>query len=205
MFKHIAAVFITVVFIPTLFLATMQSQGGTSVKANAAAPIESAVSSAPAAGDQKDGVLAARLEHLLNLNRIYDEAFGSDRELIEEVSILLLDQSEADEYGQRYIKQSLVLPFIHDLYGIDADPSAAVYEYLPAPAGYFAIPARGYDTVTHKLLDLAVNEDGTITVHSEMTGFPHDGETYTVRATTVFRAAAGSPFGYQILSSDIAD
>lgn len=153
--------------------------------------------------DQEAGVRKARLGQLLKLNRAFDNCISDHRALIEEASIVLLDQAVETADGSMIINQRSVLDFIKDLYGVEADPAAATYEYLPAPEGYFAIPAKGYDTYSHEIENLTELDNGNVTVLSKMTVDSHDGETYTMRVVTLFQPAPDSPFGYHILRADI--
>lgn len=204
MYKHIFTAVAACLIIPMAALSLSLTQ--LSPKAEAK-PAESHLSvsqvetSAPS--EQETGVLKARLGQLLKLNRVFDNCLEDDRVLIEEASTVLLDQAVETADGSMIIHQQSVLDFIQDLYGKQADPAAATYEYLPAPEGYFAIPARGYDTYSHDIENLTVLENGNITVLSNMTVSSHDDETYNMRVVTLFQPAPDSPFGYHILRADI--
>lgn len=155
--------------------------------------------------DTQTGVLTARIEHLLSLNRIFDNGFNNPREIIEEVEIQLLDLAETDDFGQKYIKQEYVLGFIRHLYGIDIDPSAGMYDYLPAPDGYFAIPAKGYSLISHKNIEYTVLPNGDIDVNSVMTIDCHDDEPFDVEVNTLLRPNSQSEFGFNIISANISE
>ena len=69
--------------------------------------------------------------------------------------------------------------------------------------GYFAIPARGYDTYTHEIENVSELDNGNFTVLSKMTVDTHDGESFSMRVITLFAPAPDSPYGYHILRADI--
>lgn len=142
-----------------------------------------------------DGVLTARFENMLNHNFVYDDDFTSDKTIIENSILALLDKSENGE-----IDQGLVLGFIAGMYGRQVDPATAVYDFLPASEGKFAILPRGYSEYKHTIRSITAIEGG-YTVFSDMLVLTHDGEEYTLKATTVFVPNEGSSFGYNIVSS----
>ncbi|HHW46666.1 MAG TPA: hypothetical protein GXX17_07185 [Clostridiales bacterium] len=155
--------------------------------------------------DTESGVLAARIENLLNLNRVFDNGFENPREIIEEVEIQLLGLAVSDEFGQQYINQEYVLSFIKQLYGIDVEPKAGLYDFLPAPDGYFAIPAKGYSLISHRDIEYTILPNGDINVNSVMTIDAHDSEPVDVKVKTLLRPNSDSVFGYNIISSDIIE
>lgn len=147
--------------------------------------------------DADFGVRKARFETMLNHNYVYDDDFSSDRVMIENAILALLDHAENDE-----IDQELVLNFIRNMYGREVDPNTAVYDFLPASEGKFAILARGYSKISHTVVSVEEVAGGW-EVASEMRIEPHDGQAYTVSANTLFVANEGSSFGYNIVSSDL--
>ena len=197
MLKQFFALLISLIFIP-LFSTTYMSADSL----NFPGP-EQPAAAEPELLDIQTGVLAARIENLLNLNRVFDNGFANPREMIEEVEIQLLDLAITDEFGQKYIKQEYVLFFIKHLYGIDVDPKAGLYDFLPAPDGYFAIPAKGYSLISHKDIEYIVLPNGDIVVDSVMTIDAHDFEPFDVKVKTLLRPNSDSVFGYNIISADI--
>lgn len=147
--------------------------------------------------DENFGVRKARFETMLNHNYVYDDDFSSDRTIIENAILALLDHAENDE-----IDRELVLHFIRNMYGREVDPNAAVYDFLPASEGKFAVLARGYSKISHTVLSVEEVAGGWEVV-SEMRIEPHDGQAYTVSANTLFVANEGSSFGYNIVRSDL--
>ena len=201
MYKHIFTAVAACLLIPIAALSVHMTPSAS--PKTPAAPEVSAAQPAPEANAQELGAVKARLSQLLKLNRVFDDCMDSDRVLIEEAATVLLDQAVDTPSGDRVINQQSVLTFIKDLYGKEADPVAGKYDFLPAPEGYFAIPARGYDTYTHEIENLRVLENGDVTVLSDMTVETHDGDTFQMRVVTLFRPNAASPFGYNILRADI--
>lgn len=170
----------------------------------ASVPVQSVVPAAPAVevsvnNASVNGILKARFENMLNHNYIYDDDFASDLIMIENSILALLDKSED---GQ--IDQGLVLGFIAGMYGRQVDPSVAVYDFLPADDGKFAILARGYDAYNHNII--SVEEiDGGYKVISDVTVYPCDGFEYLATCESVFVPNEGSSFGYNLISSVISD
>lgn len=204
MYKHLFTAVAACLLIP---IAALSVHMTSSASPKAPAVPETAVSqvSKPAetADVQELGAVKARLSQLLKLNRVFDDCVDSDRVLIEEAATVLLDQAVDTPSGERVINQQSVLTFIRDLYGRQADPAAGQYDFLPAPEGYFAIPARGYDTYSHEIENLSVLDNGDVTVLSAMTVETHDGDVFQMRVVTLFRPNSASPFGYNILRADI--
>ena len=143
-----------------------------------------------------DGATVARFENMLNNNFVYNEAFESDKAIIEN-SILSLVNHIDD--GQ--IDKFLTLNFIANMYGRQVDPNAAVYEFLPADEGKFAVIPKGYSVYRHS--NLVVKEiDGGYLVTSEMTVDSHDGVGEKVMVESIFVPNEGSTFGYNLIKSE---
>ena len=140
-------------------------------------------------------VQKARFENMLDHNYLYGEDFESDKIMIENSILALLDKSEN---GQ--IEQGLVLGFIAGMYGRQVDPSAAEYEFLSADDGMFAILARGYDAYDHTITEVEEIEGGYL-VSSDVTVSPSDGFPFTVTAKSIFVENEGSAFGYNLTAS----
>ncbi|MCI8360703.1 MAG: hypothetical protein HFE86_05120 [Clostridiales bacterium] len=197
MYKHLFTALAACLLVPIAALSVHINPSASS-KAVEAAPVQ-----AQKMDSQELGAVKARLSQLLELNRAFDDCIDDDRILIEEVSTVLLDQAVELPSGELVIHQQSVLRFIEDLYGRKADPAAGKYDFLTVPDGYFAIPARGYDTYSHEIQNLHVLENGDMTVLSSMSVNPHDSDTFQMLVVTLFRPNANSPFGYNILRADI--
>ncbi len=146
----------------------------------------------------KNGVLMARFENMLNHNYLYDDDFLSDKTMIENSILAILDKSVDGE-----ISEGLVKGFIADLYGRQVDTDTVVYDFHPASKGMIAIIPRGYCEYKHEIVSITEGEGGYDVV-SEMTVLPHDGDVYVVTVNTVIVPNEGSSFGYNIIESNIA-
>ena len=145
----------------------------------------------------------ARITTVLAANRVFDEQFFDDLNLIEEATIVLLAQSVELEDGSRVIRGSLISDFCRNLYGREVDLSAANYDNLTAPAGAVAILPRGYAELTHHNLSATVLEDGRIEVASSMTVEFDD--TVTCNVITTLAVDESSSFGYRVLGASIME
>ncbi len=144
-------------------------------------------------------VLAARFENMLNHNYLYGSDFESDRFMIEDSILALLDQSEN---GQ--ISQDLVLGFIAGMYGRQVNPAAAVYDFLPADEGMFAILPRGYDAYSHTVTSIE-EIDGGYKVISSVVVSPCGGFDYTTTCESLFVLNQGSAFGYNLIAAELME
>ena len=155
--------------------------------------------SAPKEKTIENNVLAARFLNMLNRNFVYDAEF-EDADVITENSILaLLDRRDAQ--NPEYISEAIVKGFVYDMYGIkiiDIDENDSIHK-----EGFVYIVPRGFTSFKHKITDIKENEDGSFTVISDVTVYPHDDESFLTQATTLFVKNTKSAFGYNIISSDI--
>lgn len=143
-----------------------------------------------------DGSVIARFETMLNNNFVYNEDFESDKAIIENSILSLVNHIEN---GQ--IDMALTLNFIANMYGRQVDPNAAVYEFLPADEGKFAVVPKGFSVYRHN--NLTVEEiDGGFSVTSEMTVDAHDTIGSKVLVKSIFVPNEGSTFGYNLIKSE---
>lgn len=147
----------------------------------------------------ENGVMQARFENMLNHNYVYDTDFESDLLMIENSILALLDKGED---GQ--IDKGLVLGFIAGMYGRQVDPTVAEYDFAPADEGKLVILPRGYDDYKHTITSIE-EIDGGYKVISDVTVYPCDGFEYLATCETVFVENEGSSFGYNIVSSVLAE
>lgn len=149
----------------------------------------------------ENNVLTARFLNMLNRNFVYDAEF-EDADAVTENSILaLIDRRDAA--NPEYISEAVVKGFVYDMYGIeiiDINEDDSVHK-----EGFVYIVPRGFTSFQHKITDIKENEDGSFTVVSDVTVYPHDDESYVTQATTLFVKNTKSAFGYNIISSDIKD
>ncbi len=150
-----------------------------------------------------DSVLTARIAHMLSLNYVYDDAFENDFDLVQNSAVALIGTAEERD-GFLYVKSSLIEGFIFNLYGREVNAAEADLGFLPPVEGFVAVVPRGYDTFEHKLVSVEPDGNG-LTVTSEMTVFPHDGDPYSVRCVTELAENAESSFGYSITYSRILE
>ncbi len=144
-----------------------------------------------------EGILKARFENMLSVNYLYGEDFESDRTVIENSILPLLEKSVE---GQ--ISKDLVLNFIANMYGRQVDPTACYYEFAPADEGMFTVLPRGYSEYSHEITSITENEGG-YTVLSDTVINPHDSQPENVKVKTVFVPNEGSSFGFNIVSCEI--
>lgn len=150
----------------------------------------------------ENAIISARLQHMLDMNYCYNNDFKIDAKIIEDTQLTLLSYStENDQYG-RIINQSTVLNFIKDFYGVQVDAKVGINENLPAPDGFFAIPARGYTVYKHSIVSITTDGD-YYTVVSAVKVNPHDGEMYDALVNSKFVKNTTSSFGFNLVSSEI--
>ena len=143
-----------------------------------------------------DGAVVARFETMLNNNFVYNQDFDSDKAIIENSILSLVNHIED---GQ--IDMALTLNFIANMYGRQVDPSAATYEFLPADEGKFAVIPKGFSVHRHN--NLTVEEiDGGYSVTSEMTVDAHDTDGAKILVKSIFVPNDGSLFGYNLIKSE---
>ncbi len=170
----------------------------------ASTPVDNSKTVSIKAVEQKDSikdiaykVMKTRFENMLNNNYLYDDDFYSDKTIIENSILALLDKSVDGE-----IDKGLVLNFIFGMYGLSVNPEAAEYEVFPASEGMFAIIPRGYSEYEHEITSIK-EVNGEYIVSSNMKILNHDCEEYIAKVVTVFKVNAKSSFGYNIVSSKI--
>lgn len=143
-----------------------------------------------------DGAVVARFETMLNNNFVYNQDFDSDKAIIENSILSLVNHIED---GQ--IDMALTLNFIANMYGRQVDPSAATYEFLPADEGKIAVIPKGFSVHRHN--NLTVEEiDGGYSVTSEMTVDAHDTDGAKILVKSIFVPNDGSLFGYNLIKSE---
>lgn len=156
----------------------------------------------------ENNALNVRLGQLLNLNRAFDDCLTSPVALIDEASVILLEQAETID-GNRVLPMGKVLAFIHDLYGVELDLTDLPAAYTATAAGYFDIIPRGYDAMASELIETQIQPDGSIKATAKLTLTGHDSGVTTVQTETVFVPNSASAFGYNIvraaITADVGD
>ncbi len=152
---------------------------------------------------QIDAVKKTRFLNMLNHNRVYNDAFLSVDEIVNESVIGLL--SLRDSVDSDFIAEGYVKDFVYSMYGIDIVDMSELNPDMPKMDGYVYIVPRGYSEYKHEFVSARINEDGTYTVITDVTVFAHDGEEYTCKAVSLIVANPDSQYGYNIISSEIIE
>lgn len=207
--KNVIAVVVSVVLFCSISLSVfcgfvLDKDSGVSNSKAAASSANSSTETMANVLDNPDNALTLRLTQLLNLNRIFDDCIYDSASLVDEASVVLLQDAETDENMDTIISQASILSFIYDMYGVTVDISSLPAEYTDnVPDGYFYVIPRGYDTFSQTITGLSVGDDGKITVTSKLMMNTHEGDVGTGTVTTVFVANSASAFGYNIVSSAV--
>lgn len=151
---------------------------------------------------ETDNAMRLRLAQLLNLNRAFDDCLLSPAALIDEASVILLDQAETID-GNRVLPMGKVLAFLSDLYGVQPELDDLPAAYTATAPGYFDIIPRGYDAMDSELIEAQPQPDGSIKATAKLTVTAHDGSVCVLDTETVFVPSSTSAFGYIIQSAVI--
>lgn len=153
-----------------------------------------------AAEPQKDLILAARFENMLNTNTVYGDDFYDNQQLVNSAMIVL--KGYADEDG--FIKSEIVSAYIKDMYDIDIDINEKINEGYPQKDGYVLLIPRGHSEYSHTVTNIT-EFDEYILVNSKVTVKTHDNGSFTTTCKTRFAKSDFGTFGYTIISSDLCD
>lgn len=175
MFKRIFSLILTSVLLPFIVIWV---------------PAESAVQKQPEPTDN--------FEALLNLNYCYGASF-CDEAIAGGALLSLLEFSKEDECGFRSLEKAQLDYFISAYYGRRVDFSACGFE---VEGDRVLIPAMGYDLYTHTLIS-AEESGNRVKVLSKVVCNGHDGVMFDALCTSIFIKNAKSPFGYNLVSSEI--
>lgn len=154
-------------------------------------------SKASAYGDE---LLKSRFLNMLNRNYVYDDAYYTVEDIVNDSVIALLDMR--DDADDSFINQAIVSGFIYDMYGIEADYSEINADF-PKKEGYVYILPRGYELYSHEIVSIVENEDGTYTVKTNLVISSHGGTVSADVCETLFVKNENSQFGYNIVYSNI--
>lgn len=144
--------------------------------------------------------LDSRIENMLKSNRVYNDTFYNQKELAEEVAISLKDRAV-----EGYIATKAVEDLVFAMYSINIDASSISYPNIPSVDGYMPLVARGYTSYSHKITGVLDEGDGAVTVYSDVTVDCHDGNPEVLPCETLFVLCEESPFGYNIVYSNITE
>lgn len=149
---------------------------------------------------QKDNILAARFENMLNNNTVYGDDFYDNQKLVNSAMIVL--KNYADEDG--FIKSEIVSAYIKDMYDIDIDINEKINEGYPQKDGYVLLIPRGHLEYKHSVISIKEFDD-YILVTSAVTVKTHDNGEYAATAKTSFAKSSTNSFGYTIINSELIE
>ncbi len=135
---------------------------------------------------------------MLNHNFVYGSAFDNADDVVNLSMNALLSYKNDD-----YIKENLVTDFVNNMYGIDVVDLSEFNSQYPHKDGYVFVVAGGFTRYNHKNISIKNNEDGTISVRTDVTVFYHDGNKDVYKANSLFVPNENSSFGYNIVYSEI--
>lgn len=162
-------------------------------------PAANATEKKPAVTVSEEKALGARFLNMLNHNFVYNDAFESVYEMTTCSEVALLDKAE-----DGYIKQSLIVGYLYNMYGVENADFAAVTKDFPQRENYVYVIPRGFSVYKHSAPVITENEDGSYTVVTDVEISSHDSDAETAKATTLFVKNENSAFGFNIISSDIS-
>lgn len=145
-------------------------------------------------------VLETRFLNMLNHSFVYNDAFYSDKELVENAVLALLDKAE-----ESYLEEFYLSDYLLNMYGKNYQSFEFLDEVLTEKEGYVYIAPSGYSVYNHKIVSLTDNSDGSYTVISDVEISNMDGSVESLVCETVFLEAEDSAFGYNIMYSEIAE
>ena len=146
-------------------------------------------------------VLESRFLNMLNHNFVYDDAFYSLEDIVNNSVFALLNYRDSED--DSYIAQSYVKDYVFNMYGIEIEDFSTINADYPQKEGYVYILPRGYSVYKHSISSVTKNEDGSYTVKTVVSEDSHDGSIYFDECETLFVANTNSQFGFSIISSVI--
>lgn len=153
--------------------------------------------------DQPDAskVLETRFLNMLNHNFVYNESFHSVETIVNDSMPALLSFKESED--SEYIKECYVADYIYNMYGIEISDFSEINTEFEQKEGYVFILPKGYEVLTHRILGITENEDGTFKVKTEATINTHDGVELVEICESLLVRNPQSQFGFNIVYSDI--
>ena len=161
----------------------------------------------PASADSSEATVAqseysaekARFLNMLNHNFVYNSDFKNADVVTENSVLALLDRRDSQDTD--YISETVVKGFVSDMYGIDIVDISE--DELVHKDGYVYIVPRGFTSYKHVITKIVRNEDGSVTVISNVIMSPHDDDSFVTEAETLFVENEKSAFGYNIVYSTL--
>lgn len=165
----------------------------------ACAFIPASADEAKAPATVRDNAQKARFLNMLNRNFVYNSDFENADVVMENSVLALLDRRDSQDPD--YISETVVKGFVNDMYGIgivEICEDERVHK-----DGYVYIVPCGFTGYKHDVTKVSYNEDGSVTVFSNVTVSPHDDESFVSEAKTLFVPNENSAFGYNIVYSEL--
>lgn len=151
---------------------------------------------------EESPALAARFMNMLNHNASYNSDFDSVDMLVNNAACMLSAKLGLED---EFISERTVADYMMDMYGIEVTDTSALNPEFPKKDGYIFVIPRGLTVYSHSFISAVKNEDGSYTVKSLVKIKPHDGGTETVEAVSLFVPSKTSPFGFNLISSEIPE
>ena len=146
-------------------------------------------------------VLESRFLNMLNHNYVYDEAFYTVEDIVNESVTALIDMREGEDSS--YIAESFVADYVLNMYGIEIEDFSEINPDFPKKEGFVYILPRGYSDYNHEITSVAQNEDGSYTVKTKVIISSHDSGAEIETCETLFVPNEMSQFGFSIINSKI--
>lgn len=150
---------------------------------------------------QPESVVNGRFLNMLNHNYVYGEDIGSVEAIVNNSVIALLDLR--DKENEDYISEVFVAQYIYDMYGVEDIDFSALSPEPFKKEGYVYIMPRGFSKFEHSFVEAIENEDGSVTVITDVSIKSHDSGEINGVCTTLMVKNQKSAFGYNIISSEI--
>lgn len=172
----------------------------TSLSVRPAATAPAVTAAAVSSAVDKSAVLSARFLNMLNHSTAYDSALDSVTELVLSAQAALLQNGGNYE---SFIPEAELNAYLFSMYGVEGADYGAVTSGFPQKEGFVYIVPRGFSVYRHSSPNIAVNEDGSYTVTTEVEITTHDSGTEYATAKTLFVQNPASAFGFNIISSEL--
>lgn len=150
---------------------------------------------------EPENILNSRFLNMLNHNYVYGDDIGSVEAIVNNSIIALLDLR--DKENEDYISEVFVAQYVYDMYGVQNIDFSSVSPEMFKKEGYVYILPRGYSEYEHSFVECIENEDGSMTVITDVSMVSHEGSELKGVCTTLMVKNKKSAFGYNIISSDI--
>ena len=141
-------------------------------------------------------ITASRFETMLNNNYALGKDFESVSKLIGAASISLLPHAENGT-----LKNSLIVDFVNNMYGLDALTVADANCEPLSENGVYQIIPKGFSKYNHTVTEIYTHADGTFTVYSN--AVINSEEETPCTAISRFAQNENSIFGFTLLSCEI--